>query len=176
MSQWGGVQVGKPASSGELERIYWLFGSLTILTSTLEFHLEGVFFTGSFIPPSKPHGPSFLLTMSSMDPLHWPQPGWVQFHLLVSWSPWSAGDHTPAKISVLHLDSTSAISGCVWVGLEWTIEDILHKSLSKNHPFSQKKLSFGKMKHYTNSITSSFAKLKPDTLLRANRKKYLFSW
>ena len=34
-----------------------------------------------FKPPSKPLGPSFYLTMSSMDPLYWPQPGWVQFQL-----------------------------------------------------------------------------------------------
>ena len=35
-----------------------------------EFRLRG-----SFQPPSKPCGPSFHLTTSSMNPLYWPQPG-----------------------------------------------------------------------------------------------------
>ena len=35
----------------------------------------------SFKPPSKPRWLSFYLTMSSMDPIYWPQPGWVKFQL-----------------------------------------------------------------------------------------------
>ena len=35
----------------------------------------------SFKPPSKPLGPPFYLTMSSMNPLYWPDPGWVKFQL-----------------------------------------------------------------------------------------------
>ena len=53
------------------------------IVSVAEFRLEKFFF--SFKPPSKPHGPSFHVIMSSMDPLYWLQPGWVQFQLLVSW-------------------------------------------------------------------------------------------
>ena len=40
----------------------------------------------SFKLPSKPHGPSFHLTMSSVDPLYWPLPGWVQFQSQAYWT------------------------------------------------------------------------------------------
>ena len=40
----------------------------------------------SFKLPSKPYEPSFHLTMSSMDPLYWPLPDWVQFHSQAYWT------------------------------------------------------------------------------------------
>ena len=59
---------------------HWVLASASVVpvasqctcgsTGLPEFRLEGVL---SFKQPSKPHGPSFHLTMSSMDPLYWPQ-------------------------------------------------------------------------------------------------------
>ena len=46
------------------------------------FYQSSVYrFFFSFKPPSKPLGPPFYLTMSSINPLYWPDPGWVKFQL-----------------------------------------------------------------------------------------------